>query len=61
VLQDGRIAIRGLVGSVDGKTIIRGRVEGDVAHAETLGVRLGDDLLESGAKQILEEVYRGQA
>lgn len=51
------IRIRGLVGSVDGSIIIRSEVEGKAAEAEALGDRLADQLLELGAKPILEEVY----
>lgn len=56
-LDGDRIRIRGLVGSVDGRTIIRSEVDGKAAEAETLGDRLADQLLELGAKPILEEVY----
>jgi hydroxymethylbilane synthase len=59
-LDGDRIRIRGLVGSVDGSTIIRSEVEGKAAEAEALGDRLADQLLEMGARPILEEVYGQQ-
>jgi len=51
------IVLRGLVGSVDGKEIIRGDVRGHVDNADKLGVELADDLLSRGADRILAEVY----
>ena len=56
-LNDGSIVLRGLVGSVDGKEIIRGDVNGHADDAEKLGFELADDLLSRGAGRILAEVY----
>ncbi len=52
-----RLAMRGLVGSLDGQTLLR--VEGDscVDNAETLGIDLAEQLLAAGAEKILNEVY----
>lgn len=51
------LIIDGLVGSVSGDRIIRGRAEGNPEDAEAIGIKLAEDLLSSGAKQILDEVY----
>ncbi len=56
-IMDGRIIIEGLIGSLDGRTIIRGRMEGDINEYESTGIRLAEDLLSKGAKSILDEVY----
>jgi len=48
----------GLVGSIDGKRLIRHHVEGPVENAESLGIELAEILLGKGAKEILDEVYR---
>jgi hydroxymethylbilane synthase len=48
----------GLVGSVDGKTIIRGHIEGKPDDAEQLGILLAEDVLSRGAKEILDVVYQ---
>jgi len=56
-MLEGRISLRGLVGSPDGKTIIRGDVLGGQDEARELGVRLADDLLERGADDILKALY----
>lgn len=49
--------MRGLVGSVDGRTILRADIEGQVQYAEQLGVQLAEQLLAQGAGDILAEVY----
>ena len=48
----------GLVGTTDGKRLIRHHVEGPVENAESLGVELAEVLLSRGAKEILDEVYQ---
>ncbi|MCF2858571.1 hydroxymethylbilane synthase [Pseudoalteromonas sp. SMS1] len=57
-LQGDQIYLRGLVGAVDGSTILRAETTGPVQQAEALGVKLADSLLEQGADKILAEVYR---
>ena len=55
--ERGLIMLRGLVGQVDGKKIIRGDIAGPVENAEELGTVLADDLLSRGADKILNELY----
>ena len=50
--------IDGLVGTIDGKRLIRHHVEGPIKQAESLGIELAEVLLMRGAKEILEEVYQ---
>ena len=50
--------IDGLVGTIDGKRLIRHHVEGPIERAELLGVELAEILLGEGAKEILDEVYQ---
>jgi hydroxymethylbilane synthase len=57
-LIDGKIAMSGLVGSVDGKTLIKDTLEGSTEDPETLGTSLAEKLLAKGAKEILDEVYK---
>jgi hydroxymethylbilane synthase len=52
------LRVEGLVGSTDGKRLIRHRVEGPVENAESLGVQLAEILLGKGAREILDEVYQ---
>jgi hydroxymethylbilane synthase len=52
------LRIDGLVGTTDGKSLIRDHVEGPVKEAESLGIKLAEILLDQGAKEVLEEVYK---
>jgi hydroxymethylbilane synthase len=52
------LIIDGLVGSVDGKRIVRGHIEGSSYDYEFLGTMLAEDLLSRGAGEILSEVYQ---
>jgi hydroxymethylbilane synthase len=56
-MKDGKLHLTGLVGSVDGKRIIKDAVEGAPDKAEKLGVTLAEKLLSQGADVILREVY----
>ena len=58
-LEDGgeRIYMRGLVGSVDGKRVIRSEASGDASNPNALGVRVAEELLLQGAERILADVY----
>ena len=58
LLEGDQLWLRGLVGSVDGKTIIQDEIRGPAADAETLGVTLAEHLLDAGAAQILKELYQ---
>ena len=58
----GRIKLLGLVASPDGGEVVRGESEGPVSEAGSMGIALGNELLERGARRILEAVYSaGQA
>ncbi|BCU53563.1 hydroxymethylbilane synthase [Enterobacter kobei] len=60
-LVDGEIWLRALVGAPDGTVIIRGERRGKPEEAEQLGISLADELLANGAREILTEVYKGEA
>ena len=53
----GNLRIEGLVGTLDGKRLIRNHLEGLPQDAEAIGIRLAEVLLDQGARKILEEVY----
>jgi len=57
-IMDPVLQIDGLVGTIDGKRLIRHRIEGPIERAEALGVELAEILLKKGAGEILEEVYQ---
>ena len=52
------IQIDGMVGTIDGKRLIKHHLEGPIEEAESLGTQLAEILLDQGAKEILEEVYQ---
>jgi hydroxymethylbilane synthase len=56
-LEHGVIVLHGMVGTPDGKTIIRGNISGYPENAEELGTVLADDLLARGADVILRDFY----
>ena len=53
----GLVLLRGLVGSVDGKTLIQGEIAGPPENVEEMGTVLAEDLLSRGADKILQELY----
>lgn len=55
---DNELLLKGLVGSLDGDSIIEGEISGPCADAEKLGEILANELLEKGADKILTEVYK---
>jgi hydroxymethylbilane synthase len=57
ITRHSLLVMDGLVGSIDGKKLVRGHIEGRHEDNELLGTRLAEDLLAKGAKEILAEVY----
>jgi hydroxymethylbilane synthase len=58
---DGRLRMDAVVVTPDGARTIRRGAHGSVADAEAIGCQLGADLLEDGAREILDAVYGGAA
>lgn len=56
-LEGDQLHLRGLVGSVDGSTLLRTEQNASMSDAEAMGIRAAEDLLQQGAGKILEEVY----
>lgn len=56
-VDGNRITLTGLVASIDGKEVLKKQVVGDVKDTRELGVKLAGELLDLGARRILEEVY----
>lgn len=56
-LEGDKLSMRALVGSVDGKTILRTEQSGASADAEKMGIEGAEHLLAQGAGAILSEVY----
>jgi hydroxymethylbilane synthase len=55
-VADGRLRLLAVVISPDGAELVRAEAEGAVAEAAELGRKLGADLLNRGARRILEAV-----
>lgn len=56
-IEDGIFVMDGLVGSLDGKRLIRERISGDQMEYKKLGLMLAERLLSLGADRILKEIY----
>jgi hydroxymethylbilane synthase len=56
-VEGGKLRLLGLVASPDGGEVVRGESEGPASEAESLGRALGNELLERGARRILDAVY----
>lgn len=54
VLSKETLTLRGLVGTPDGKTILKASAEGNIADAESIGTEVANKLLEQGARKILD-------
>jgi hydroxymethylbilane synthase len=57
-ISSERLFLAGLVAGVDGRRVVKGRVEGPLEQNTELGVRLAEELLGRGADEILREVYK---
>jgi hydroxymethylbilane synthase len=56
-VEDGKtVHLQGLVGSLDGSTVIRGTRSGSVSEAAQVGTALAEEILERGAAPILAEI-----
>ncbi|NOI68435.1 hydroxymethylbilane synthase [Vibrio sp. 99-8-1] len=57
LLDGDQIWLRALVGEPDGSKVVRGEIHGHRDDAEKLGVELAEQLLDDGAKEILDKLY----
>lgn len=57
-LADDKLRLKALVGSPDGKQILKSEKSGLAQNAERIGDSLGRELLNMGAGKILEEIYK---
>lgn len=55
-IENDELYLRGLVGQPDGSKMVTGEIKGLVSDAKTLGQTLADDLLDRGAREILEQL-----
>lgn len=57
LLDGDEVWLRALVGEPDGSQIIRGEIRGHRNDVEALGIQLANELLDSGARDILTKLY----
>lgn len=55
-LEKDTILVKGLVGSVDGKTMLRAEASGKIEERTSLGIQVAEALLEQGAGELLKQV-----
>lgn len=58
-LADGRIRLRGLVSSLDGREIARAEESAPATETEALGERVAKAVLEAGGREILRKIAAG--
>lgn len=61
ILEGDELFLRGLVGTPDGKRVLRGERRGSRGEAEKLGTELAIDLIDRGADEILAELREDQS
>jgi hydroxymethylbilane synthase len=52
-IRDSQLHITGLIGTPDGKTVLRSEIAGDAVQVESLSEKIAQDLLHQGADQII--------
>lgn len=60
-IMNGKLVMDGLVGDLSGKELIKGHVETSALDESSVlkaGISLAEELLDRGAKKILEEIYK---
>lgn len=60
-LKNGTLTLQGLVGRLDGSELLQASVAGPVEEAELHGEKLGRELLDLGAGEILRELVKGES
>jgi len=55
-IEKNVFTLTGLVASVDGKTIIKNEMSGTEENSENTGIKLAENLLAAGAKELLESL-----
>jgi hydroxymethylbilane synthase len=56
ILDGGVLSLRAVVASLDGKRVVKDRIEGDPSEGDELGRKLASRMLAAGADKILEEI-----
>lgn len=54
-IHHGKLLLRGLIANRQGSRILRAKLEGDPAHADEIGTRVAEELIQKGGDKILRE------
>jgi len=60
-LDGEQLLLKGLVGDVNGDVVIAREIEGLAVDAKQMGIALADEILDAGARPILEALYALEA
>jgi len=55
-ISDGKLIIEGMVASIDGRKMLRDKIEGDASESVALGKKLAEKLKAQGAEEILTAI-----
>jgi hydroxymethylbilane synthase len=55
ILYDGRLQLEGVVAGLDGQKLVRSSISGGTGEAAGMGIKLAENLLQTGAREILEK------
>lgn len=55
-IEENQFVLDVMIGSLDGKQIVRGKIHGPIERTEDLSIQLAQTLLDSGGKEILEQI-----
>jgi hydroxymethylbilane synthase len=53
IVQQGKLLLRALVASADGRKVLRQEMTADIERADTLGTQVAQSLLDDGAAELL--------
>jgi hydroxymethylbilane synthase len=57
-VEENEFVLDAMVGSLDGRKVVRGSIHGATERSETLGEELAQTLLDAGAEEILDAIRR---
>ncbi|WNC71959.1 hydroxymethylbilane synthase [Thalassotalea psychrophila] len=57
IIENEQLYLRGLVGAIDGSTILHSEIRGKLTNGDAMGTMLAEKLLKDGADVILKQVY----
>jgi hydroxymethylbilane synthase len=55
-INGDKLTLKGIVASLDGQTLVKGEVTGELSNPEAIGAELADDLKAKGAQDILNKI-----